>query len=160
MVARSDPPRVGPFRTGLVVTTIGRWFSAAHGGYVGQGLEDGPGRLIGSTGTQILGVFLVLAGAVRHRRTAVRSFAVPDTPYAARAATASRRRAPEPPDASLRDLTPRAHRRRSTASGVSGPRRPAARARPRAGGRAGAADDGQTPVDAAKPITRRCLHAP
>jgi DNA segregation ATPase FtsK/SpoIIIE, S-DNA-T family len=100
MVARSDLPQVGPFRTGLVVTTIGLALvlGSAHGGYLGQGLEDGLGRLIGSTGTQILGVFLVLAGVllvtgasagaiVRRSGHAVRS--------AARRPSSRRRRAAE-----------------------------------------------------------------
>ncbi|HWQ02319.1 MAG TPA: DNA translocase FtsK 4TM domain-containing protein [Gaiellaceae bacterium] len=105
MIARSDLPRVGPFRTGLVVTTLGLALvlGSAHGGYLGQGLQDGLGRLIGSTGTQILGVFLVLAGMllitgasagaiVRRSGLAVRS--------AARRPSSRRRRAAEPvPDA-------------------------------------------------------------
>jgi DNA segregation ATPase FtsK/SpoIIIE, S-DNA-T family len=64
MVGRSDLPRVGPFRTGLVVVAVGLALvlGAAHGGYLGRGLEDVLGKPIGSTGTQILGVFLLLAG--------------------------------------------------------------------------------------------------
>jgi S-DNA-T family DNA segregation ATPase FtsK/SpoIIIE len=66
MVGRSDLPRVGPFRTGLVVVAFGLALAlgAAHGGYLGRGLEDVLGMPIGSTGTQILGVFLLLAGAL------------------------------------------------------------------------------------------------
>jgi S-DNA-T family DNA segregation ATPase FtsK/SpoIIIE len=66
MVGRSDLPRVGPFRTGLVVVALGLALvlGAAHGGYLGRGLEDVLGMPIGSTGTQILGVFLLLAGAL------------------------------------------------------------------------------------------------
>ncbi len=66
MVARSDLPRFGPFRTGLVVTTIGlaMVLGRAHGGDLGRGLEAGFDRLIGSTGTEILGVFLLIAGAL------------------------------------------------------------------------------------------------
>ena len=66
MVARSDLPRVAPFRTGLVICAIGLALvlGAAHGGYLGRGLEDVLGRPIGSTGTHILGVFLLLAGAL------------------------------------------------------------------------------------------------
>jgi S-DNA-T family DNA segregation ATPase FtsK/SpoIIIE len=66
MVARSDLPRVAPFRTGLVVCAIGLALvlGAAHGGYLGRGLEEVLGRPIGSTGTHILGVFLLLAGAL------------------------------------------------------------------------------------------------
>jgi S-DNA-T family DNA segregation ATPase FtsK/SpoIIIE len=112
MVARSDLPQVGPFRTGLVVTTIGLALvlGSGHGGYLGQGLEDGLGRLIGSTGTQILGVFLVLAGVllvtgasagaiVRRSGHAVRS--------AARRPSSRRRRTaePEPDSAAAPTLT-------------------------------------------------------
>jgi DNA segregation ATPase FtsK/SpoIIIE, S-DNA-T family len=66
MVARSDLPRFGPFRTGLIVTTVGlaMVLGRAHGGYLGRGLEATFGRLLGSTGTQILGVFLLLAGVL------------------------------------------------------------------------------------------------
>jgi S-DNA-T family DNA segregation ATPase FtsK/SpoIIIE len=66
MVGRSDLPRVGPFRTGLVVVALGLALvlGAAHGGYLGRGLESVLGKPIGSTGTQILGVFLLLAGAL------------------------------------------------------------------------------------------------
>jgi S-DNA-T family DNA segregation ATPase FtsK/SpoIIIE len=66
MVGRSDLPRFGPFRTGLVVLTLGLALvlGAAHGGYLGRGLEDLLGKPIGSTGPRILGVFLLLAGAL------------------------------------------------------------------------------------------------
>jgi S-DNA-T family DNA segregation ATPase FtsK/SpoIIIE len=66
MVAKSDLPRVAPFRTGLVVCALGLALvlGSAHGGYLGRGLEDVLGRPIGSTGTHILGVFLLLAGAL------------------------------------------------------------------------------------------------
>jgi DNA segregation ATPase FtsK/SpoIIIE, S-DNA-T family len=66
MVAKSDLPRVAPFRTGLVVCALGLALvlGDAHGGYLGRGLEDVLGRPIGSTGTHILGVFLLLAGAL------------------------------------------------------------------------------------------------
>jgi DNA segregation ATPase FtsK/SpoIIIE, S-DNA-T family len=66
MVARSDLPRVAPFRTGLVACAVGLALvlGSAHGGHLGRGLEDVLGRPIGSTGTHILGVFLLLAGAL------------------------------------------------------------------------------------------------
>ena len=66
MVGRSDLPRFGPFRTGLVVVAVGLALvlGGAHGGYLGRGLEDVLGKPIGSTGTQILGVFLLLAGVL------------------------------------------------------------------------------------------------
>ncbi len=66
MVAKSDLPRVAPFRTGLVVCALGLALilGSAHGGYLGSGLGDVLGRPIGSTGTHILGVFLLVAGAL------------------------------------------------------------------------------------------------
>jgi S-DNA-T family DNA segregation ATPase FtsK/SpoIIIE len=66
MVGRSDLPRFGPFRTGLVVVALGLALvlGEAHGGYLGRGLADVLGKPIGSTGTQILGVFLLLAGVL------------------------------------------------------------------------------------------------
>ena len=66
MVARSDLPRFGPFRTGLVVTTLalGLVLGRPHGGYLGRGLEAVFGSLVGSTGTRLLGVFLLLAGGL------------------------------------------------------------------------------------------------
>ncbi len=66
MVARSDLPRFGPFRTGLAVTTfaLALVLGRAHGGYLGRGLESVFGSAIGTTGTRILGGFLLLAGAL------------------------------------------------------------------------------------------------
>jgi len=66
MVGRSDLPRFGPFRTGLVVVALGLALvlGGAHGGYLGRGLEDVLGKPIGSTGPRILGVFLLLAGVL------------------------------------------------------------------------------------------------
>jgi S-DNA-T family DNA segregation ATPase FtsK/SpoIIIE len=66
MVAKSDLPRFGPFRTGLLVTTVGLGMVLAgdHGGYFGQALEGTFGRLLGTTGMEVLGVFLLLAGAL------------------------------------------------------------------------------------------------
>jgi S-DNA-T family DNA segregation ATPase FtsK/SpoIIIE len=66
MVARSDLPRFAPFRTGLglVALALALVLGRAHGGYLGQGLESLFGRAIGSTGTHILGVFVLLAGAL------------------------------------------------------------------------------------------------
>lgn len=66
MVARSDLPSFKPFRIGLVASTLGlaMLLGEAHGGYLGEGLENLFGRLIGTTGTQILGGFLLLAGVL------------------------------------------------------------------------------------------------
>jgi DNA segregation ATPase FtsK/SpoIIIE, S-DNA-T family len=66
MVAKSDLPRFGPFRTGLVVTVPGLALvlGRAHGGYLGRGLEAGLQSLIGATGAHLLGAFLLLAGGL------------------------------------------------------------------------------------------------
>src|SRR5690242_15524508 len=66
MVARSDLPRFAPFRTGLalIAFALALVLGRAHGGYLGQGLESLFGRAIGATGTHILGVFVLLAGAL------------------------------------------------------------------------------------------------
>ncbi len=70
MVAKSDLPRFGPFRTGLVVTTFGLALVLGrdHGGYLGRGLDAAFGGLIGTTGARLLGGFLVLAGVPARQR--------------------------------------------------------------------------------------------
>src|SRR6476619_128057 len=66
MVARSDLPRFGPFRTGLILIAfaLALVLGAAHGGYLGEGLESLFGRLIGTTGTRLLGAFVLIAGVL------------------------------------------------------------------------------------------------
>jgi S-DNA-T family DNA segregation ATPase FtsK/SpoIIIE len=66
MVARSDLPRFGPFRTGLVVTclALGLVLGRAHGGYLGRGLDAVFVSLLGSTGARLLGGFLLIAGGL------------------------------------------------------------------------------------------------
>jgi S-DNA-T family DNA segregation ATPase FtsK/SpoIIIE len=66
MVARSDLPRFGPFRTGLALTAfaLGLVLGRAHGGYLGRGLEALFGSALGTTGTRLLGGFVLLAGAL------------------------------------------------------------------------------------------------
>jgi S-DNA-T family DNA segregation ATPase FtsK/SpoIIIE len=66
MVARSDLPRFGPFRTGLALTAfaLALVLGRAHGGYLGRGLESLFGSLIGTTGTRLLGAFVLLAGGL------------------------------------------------------------------------------------------------
>jgi S-DNA-T family DNA segregation ATPase FtsK/SpoIIIE len=66
MVARSELIDVRPFRTGLVVTSVGllTTLGAANGGEIGSGLGDLFGLLVGGTGTTILGVLLLVVGAL------------------------------------------------------------------------------------------------
>jgi DNA segregation ATPase FtsK/SpoIIIE, S-DNA-T family len=65
MVARAELIDVRPFRTGLVVLGLGimMLLGEARGGATGEALELIFGRLLGSTGTDVFGVFLVVAGA-------------------------------------------------------------------------------------------------
>ncbi|HLX20636.1 MAG TPA: DNA translocase FtsK [Gaiellaceae bacterium] len=66
MVARSQLVDVRPFRAGLVVLAFGLMVALGkdHGGYTGQVLGGAVGVAIGVTGSTILGVFLLLVGAL------------------------------------------------------------------------------------------------
>ena len=66
MVARSDLVDVRPFRTGLVVVSLGLMLTLGepHGGYLGTALGGGLGLALGRTGVVIVGVLALLAGAL------------------------------------------------------------------------------------------------
>ncbi len=66
MVARSELVDMRPFRTGLVVLAFGVMLALGteHGGFVGSGLEGLFGRLLGDTGSFLVGAFALLAGAL------------------------------------------------------------------------------------------------
>jgi S-DNA-T family DNA segregation ATPase FtsK/SpoIIIE len=66
MVARSSLVAVRPFRTGLVVMVLGLMLllGKRDGGATGETLELLFGRLLGHTGTVVLGVFLLVAGGI------------------------------------------------------------------------------------------------
>jgi S-DNA-T family DNA segregation ATPase FtsK/SpoIIIE len=66
MVARSALVDVRPFRAGLAVATFGLMLSLGRdqGGYLGQMLGGAVGVAIGATGSTILGVLLLLVGAL------------------------------------------------------------------------------------------------
>ena len=66
MVARSDLVDVRPFRTGLVVLSLGLMLTLGrdHGGYLGTVLGGGLGLALGGTGVAIVGVLALLAGAL------------------------------------------------------------------------------------------------
>src|SRR5581483_103243 len=66
MVARSDLPRFAPFRTGLALSAValGLVLGREHGGYFGKGLDSVFGSALGTTGTRLLGIFVLLAGAL------------------------------------------------------------------------------------------------
>src|SRR5436190_14732171 len=66
MVARSDLVDVRPFRTGLVVLSLGLLLvlGSSSGGYLGMAVGGGLGLAIGGTGVLIVGVLALLAGAL------------------------------------------------------------------------------------------------
>jgi DNA segregation ATPase FtsK/SpoIIIE, S-DNA-T family len=66
MVARSDLVDVRPFRTGLLVISLGLVLTLgeANGGYLGTALGGGLGLALGRTGVVIVGVLALLAGAL------------------------------------------------------------------------------------------------
>ena len=66
MVARASLVEVKPFRTGLVLLSVGAMvlLGEERGGAVGSAFDAVFGRLIGGTGTFILGLFLCWAGAL------------------------------------------------------------------------------------------------
>jgi DNA segregation ATPase FtsK/SpoIIIE, S-DNA-T family len=107
MVARSDLPRVAPFRTGLVATVLGLALvlASAHGGYLGEALGGGLGRPIGSTGTRILGVFLLLAGALLVSGASAGAL-VRRSGHAVRSAARRPRRRPAAPESAPVAATP------------------------------------------------------
>jgi len=66
MVFRSALVDVRPFRTGLVVITFGLMLTLGkdQGGYLGQMLGGAVGVAIGATGSTILGLLLLVVGAL------------------------------------------------------------------------------------------------
>src|SRR5207342_3325961 len=66
MVARSDLVEVRPFRTGLVVLSVGLLITlgTGNGGYLGTVLGGGLGLALGGTGVAIVGALALLAGVL------------------------------------------------------------------------------------------------
>jgi S-DNA-T family DNA segregation ATPase FtsK/SpoIIIE len=66
MVARSALVEVRPFRTGLLVLSFGLMVALGRdqGGYLGQLLGGAVGVAIGATGSTLLGILLLLVGAL------------------------------------------------------------------------------------------------
>ena len=64
MVAKSDLVEVRPFRTGMVVLSIGLLITlgSESGGYLGTALGGGLGLALGGTGVAIVGALALLAG--------------------------------------------------------------------------------------------------
>jgi DNA segregation ATPase FtsK/SpoIIIE, S-DNA-T family len=66
LVARAQLIDVSPFRTGLVILALGVMtiLGESNGGSTGEALNLIFGRLLGDTGTAVLGFFLVVTGAL------------------------------------------------------------------------------------------------
>ena len=66
MLVRSALVELGPFKTGLALAVVGLLITlgASHGGFVGRVLGGGLAHLVGETGAVIVGVTLLLAGAL------------------------------------------------------------------------------------------------
>jgi S-DNA-T family DNA segregation ATPase FtsK/SpoIIIE len=66
LVARAELVDMRPFRTGLVTLGLGVMtvLGEERGGAIGRGLDTIFSRLLGETGTTILGLFLVVAGGI------------------------------------------------------------------------------------------------
>jgi S-DNA-T family DNA segregation ATPase FtsK/SpoIIIE len=66
LVARAELVDMRPFRTGLITLGLGVMtvLGEERGGAIGRGLDTILSRLLGETGTTILGVFLVVAGGI------------------------------------------------------------------------------------------------
>ncbi|HZB86446.1 MAG TPA: DNA translocase FtsK [Gaiellaceae bacterium] len=66
MIARASLVDVKPFRTGLVLVSTGTMIllGSERGGGVGEALDAVLGRMLGGTGSFILGLFLLWAGAL------------------------------------------------------------------------------------------------
>ena len=66
MVSRSELVDVRPFRTGLIVVSLGLLLALGngHGGLAGRALEGIVGTLLGATGATIVGVTTLVVGAL------------------------------------------------------------------------------------------------
>jgi DNA segregation ATPase FtsK/SpoIIIE, S-DNA-T family len=93
MVARSSLVAVRPFRTGLVVLGLGLMtlLGEDRGGATGTALELVFGRLLGGTGTDVLGVFALVAGGLLLTGASLGAFLRRSAHAAHRTAVAARR---------------------------------------------------------------------
>jgi S-DNA-T family DNA segregation ATPase FtsK/SpoIIIE len=112
MVGRSAIVELRPFRTGLVVTSLGlALVLGGRGGYVGRALEEVVGTLVGGTGLLIAGVTALTAGVLLLTGASVGAMLRSSGPAVRRARAAARQtfeRAPRsvealPPPLPLRD---------------------------------------------------------
>src|SRR5918998_201933 len=100
MLGRSSLVRVHPFRWGLGSVTLGIFLLLADsGGYVGTGLDEIVGTLIGRTGTLIAGAAVTIAGVLLLSGASVGALVRGSGPAISRARSAARRsfeRTPRP----------------------------------------------------------------
>jgi S-DNA-T family DNA segregation ATPase FtsK/SpoIIIE len=98
MVARSALVDVRPFRTGLPVAVFGLLLTLgnAHGGAVGEGLDSLASKLLGATGSTILGVTTLVAGALLLSGASAGALLRRSGRVVHRAATTRRRARPAP----------------------------------------------------------------
>jgi DNA segregation ATPase FtsK/SpoIIIE, S-DNA-T family len=105
MLARSTLVQVHPFRWGLGSLALGLFLLLADsGGYIGTGLDEVIGTLIGRTGTVIAGVAVSIAGVLLLSGASVGALLRGSGPAVLRARTAARRtfdRAPRLPEEAL-----------------------------------------------------------
>ncbi|HKT44595.1 MAG TPA: DNA translocase FtsK [Gaiellaceae bacterium] len=112
MVARSALVDVRPFRAGLVVLFFGLMIALGRdqGGYLGQALGGAVGVAIGATGSTILGIFLLLVGALLLSGASLGAILRSSHHQVRRAAGAARRprpvRAPAPAPKPKKKLQP------------------------------------------------------
>ncbi len=99
MLFRSRLVNVSPFRTGLVLLTLGLVLvlGREHGGLVGEGAEGVFGRLLGETGMTILGVTTAIAAVLLLTGASVGALARRSGHAAIRARDAARRTFERPP---------------------------------------------------------------
>jgi len=93
MIARAQLVDVRPFRTGLVVLCLGAMtiLGEARGGATGEALELIFGRLLGGTGTAVLGFFLLVAGGLLVTGASLGAFVRHSARAAQRTAVVARR---------------------------------------------------------------------
>jgi DNA segregation ATPase FtsK/SpoIIIE, S-DNA-T family len=105
MLGRSSLVQVHPFRWGLGSLTLGLFLLLADsGGYVGTGLEEVVGTLIGRTGRLIAGTAVSIAGVLLLSGASVGALLRGSGPAVHRARSAARRtfeRAPQTPEEAL-----------------------------------------------------------
>jgi DNA segregation ATPase FtsK/SpoIIIE, S-DNA-T family len=92
MLGRSAIVELRPFRTGIVVTTLGLMLVlGTHGGIVGKALDEVVGTLVGHAGMLIAGITALTAGILLLSGASVGALLRSSAPAVRRARTAARR---------------------------------------------------------------------